>query len=415
MLATLALVFTVSAYFALGGSLLMILLEHKAHREGDQPLLSFLQDWSRFFLLMTVIMGLGLGMGIWFFLSVLQPYAILALFRGFFWVWAIVWVLVILQVSSALLYHSGWGVLSPRNHLALGWIFVASAWLCLFTANGVLACMQNPVKWLGVRHFVGGFFTQTFNPSLLMQAAMAFAVAGLFSLVAGSMADPPKLRSVLIRRASIFVTIGFVLLPAGMGWYAVTLPATAKALLLTPASYGGVLYYGGLILSILIFALVATGPLNQPSGCPRSFALLLFLLGLTVVFAGARIREESRMPFVIRDRLYVNGVEAGELSRLAKSGFLAKARFSSVKRVYEGPLKAGKDLFSLQCSSCHTTDGYRAIRPLVQGWSVEVLEEQLGRLEELRGPMPPFAGTAAERKALARWLASVALKKGEAE
>ena len=121
------------------------------------------------------------------------------------------------------------------------------------------------------------------------------------------------------------------------------------------------------------------------------------------------------MPFVIRDRLYMNGVEAAQLSRLAKSGFLAKARFASVKRVYEGPLKAGEDLFSLQCLSCHTMDGYRAIRPLVQGWSVEVLEEQLGRLEELRGPMPPFAGTGAEKRALARWLASIALKKAEGQ
>jgi len=67
----------------------------------------------------------------------------------------------------------------------------------------------------------------------------------------------------------------------------------------------------------------------------------------------------------------------------------------------------GSDVFDANCSSCHTLDDRTAIRPLVRGWPREYIAKQLTRLDELSGSMSPFDGTAAEREALATWLATL--------
>ncbi|MGE5198479.1 MAG: c-type cytochrome, partial [Rhodospirillaceae bacterium] len=86
----------------------------------------------------------------------------------------------------------------------------------------------------------------------------------------------------------------------------------------------------------------------------------------------------------------------------------------------------GGELFRVLCSSCHTVDGYLAIRPLVRGKSPEALNGVLARLaspvDAAGGAaawnavplsvktwrsrrMPPFAGTDEERESLAAYLA----------
>jgi len=70
---------------------------------------------------------------------------------------------------------------------------------------------------------------------------------------------------------------------------------------------------------------------------------------------------------------------------------------------------AAREIFRFQCASCHTLDGYNALRPLIHGWDEQMIDQALQRLHLLRsGVMPPFIGTETERKALARWLAEIA-------
>jgi len=164
------------------------------------------------------------------------------------------------------------------------------------------------------------------------------------------------------------------------------------------------LFFGALALSVITFSFAATGPLNQPSGSPRSLALLLFGLGLLTAFTTGRIREVSRMPYMIRGKLFANGIPAAGRRSLDRSGFLRAAPYAGVKSAAGESLKAGEELFRFQCAGCHTMEGRRGIAKLVKGWSEEVLVEQVGRLDRMRGSMPPFMGTARERLALAKWL-----------
>ncbi|MCA1732110.1 MAG: c-type cytochrome, partial [Acidobacteria bacterium] len=124
------------------------------------------------------------------------------------------------------------------------------------------------------------------------------------------------------------------------------------------------------------------------------------------------------------------------IDRLAESGILAVTRFSAlpaeVRNAWAIPAEheeaAGREVFRLTCSQCHTIDGYVAIRPLVTGKSASAIEGLLDRLavpRDIRGhdatwstpgvvlaswrnrAMPPFSGTAAEKRALAVYLAKL--------
>jgi mono/diheme cytochrome c family protein len=68
----------------------------------------------------------------------------------------------------------------------------------------------------------------------------------------------------------------------------------------------------------------------------------------------------------------------------------------------------GRELFRLECTQCHTADGYLAIRPLVRGAAPGSIDLTLMRLHGWRGRrMPPFVGTPGERRALAIYLATL--------
>lgn len=101
---------------------------------------------------------------------------------------------------------------------------------------------------------------------------------------------------------------------------------------------------------------------------------------------------------------YSNGLRVQDVSTVSRDGLLATAKWALVTRVGGQELRAGEEMFHLECSNCHTVDGYNGVRLLVRGWRQEFADYQLQRLNELKGFMPPFAGTAEERRALARWL-----------
>jgi len=398
--------FALACYFTAGASLLVVVLEHRAQREGNQFLLTFLQDWSRFFLLMATVLGLVLAAGAWLVAAVTEPAVVFPLARILFWVWGILWVFAGLGLSAVLLHYSGWGAVAPGHHLVVGWVAAGSAWACLFVVNGILAFLLDPGSWLKTGRLLDGFFNATFNPSLLVQVGLALGIGGLFTLVAGAESDPPRLRSILVRTSAWFALAGFTLMPVGEAWQAAVMPPAAREALFGGAGPGAGVFAAGIALAVLIVAILATGPLVRTAVTPRPLALLLLVLGLAAAGVSGWTRTAARAPWVISGYLQVNGTSPREVRAARESGFLRRTRYARA-RVSSDPL-AGEELFRFQCASCHTTTGVRGLRQIVRGWDVETIDHQIGRLEKLRGVMPPFAGTDAERRALARWLASTA-------
>ena len=190
---------------------------------------------------------------------------------------------------------------------------------------------------------------------------------------------------------------------------------------------------------------------------PRRFSRLeaaaLMLLGLGAAGGGEWVREGLRKPWLIDRYLFVNGVRvAGQsasaerdpfaLDALDERGVLATAAWSGAPTAFRpgDPVferlaaaeratvedEAGRAIFRLECAACHTERGHLGIRRLVAGRGVAALESVVAatampigrdgrpgswsdpavRVATWRGRrMPPFAGTAAERRALAVHLA----------
>jgi len=404
LMAAVSLVFALSAFFAVGGGTFQVLLERRAQEEGNQALLSFLQDWSRFFLLMTLIVGFVSWTGIWMGAVVLAPSAAFAFLKIFFWVFAVLCVLFVVQAASALLYHSTWGVVAPRDHLAIGWIFTGSAWLSLFCLNAVMTFMLTPGGWLTGGHLHDAFFNPTFWPSALMLASEAAGVAGLICLVAASREGSPPLKTILVRASAALVMPGFVLLPAGALWHAGALPADLRAALLHAGGPATVSFLTGLGLCVLLLILGAAGPFRRPRAASRAMALLLLLVGIGAIAAIEGTRGVVRSPCAIYGYLYLNGLDVRSIGKLREEGFLSRAKYASVHSVSGSPVRAGREIFRLQCMTCHSIDGWNPISRAVQGWDRDVLVKQIGRLDSLQGRMPPFAGTGDEKNALAEYL-----------
>lgn len=178
----------------------------------------------------------------------------------------------------------------------------------------------------------------------------------------------------------------------------------------------------------------------------------VMIAGLCSIGASEWAREGLRKPFVIGSYMFVNGTRLPppdgspvaaiplrdplQLANVDAAGVLQTAHFvrlSDATRTaqswtLEQEKEAGAEVFRLLCSQCHTTDRYLAIRPLVKGKSSGALEGVITRLAAPRDAagqpagwsapgvrlatwrerrMPPFAGTAAEKRALAVYLATI--------
>ena len=193
---------------------------------------------------------------------------------------------------------------------------------------------------------------------------------------------------------------------------------------------------GGLLAAVLVAAAVA----RRRTGFGVGLAVSVLAAGL-VTFGGAEfLRESLRKPYVITDYMFVNAVrlpapglaDPFSITALRERGVLATAKFVApvggrgtddvARRAADGAA-----VFRLLCATCHSLEGYHAIRPLVSGLTPQALDDIIGslaravddsgaesswtppvRLETWRERrMPPFGGTVDERRALATYLALV--------
>ena len=179
----------------------------------------------------------------------------------------------------------------------------------------------------------------------------------------------------------------------------------------------------------------------------------LMVLGIACVGGGEWVREGLRKPWVIDRYMFVNGVRAGGAGRAAMDdpfsleslqhrGVLATSPWAVApaalrpgEAAFEGlpaeervglEAEAGREVFRLQCAVCHTERGHLGVARLVRGKSLASITAILdaaakpvaadGQPSSWSDPrvrvatwlgrrMPPFAGTGAEKRALAIHLA----------
>jgi mono/diheme cytochrome c family protein len=127
-----------------------------------------------------------------------------------------------------------------------------------------------------------------------------------------------------------------------------------------------------------------------------------------------RVREFVRKPAVIENYMYANGIEMAKYPLLREEGVLAHATYCSQRTVTpENQFQAGRDMFVIACSRCHTTGGVNAVTGKLQAmygqepWDKDVVFNYIRTMHNVRTFMPPAPGTDAELTALANYLISL--------
>ena len=110
---------------------ILVLTERRAYANNDSQLLEYVKRHSKFFALLTVVLGAVTGVGIWFTIGLVSPEATSSLIHTFVWGWAIEWVFFFVEIAAALIYAYNWDILDRRTHLTIGWIYFIAAWMSL--------------------------------------------------------------------------------------------------------------------------------------------------------------------------------------------------------------------------------------------------------------------------------------------
>ena len=392
------------SHFAVGGGFFLVATESKARRENDAPLLAYCKRHSMFFALLTLVFGAISGVGIWFTIGLVSPEATSMLIHTFVWAWAMEWVFFFVEIAAAIIYAKTWETMDAASHQIIGWIYFVAAWMSLFIINGILTFMLTPGRWVATQNFWDGMFNPTFWPSLVARTAVCFILAGIFGYV-----TLPRLgdaaREKVARWSALWTIGGALVLPLGLYWYLAKIPLFAQLYLngsligVTHAVRGGVGFVVAAVALALIFGVWQPRLLRAP------VVAVLIVCGLGAIGAGEYLREFLRKPWVVNSVVYANDVRAAEVEGLQQKGIAKSANFLLTDDT--ASVEYGRNVFQLQCGSCHAATGYRGMTKKVDGWDAAFAADILQHIHMLRGTMPPFAGDETDRKALGKYLASL--------
>ena len=90
--------------FAVGGGIFLPTTEAWARKNNREDVIDFLKDFSRFFLILTNVVGAISGIGIWWAIGLISPQASSSLIRLFSFIWATEWAVFLVEIMSLVFY-----------------------------------------------------------------------------------------------------------------------------------------------------------------------------------------------------------------------------------------------------------------------------------------------------------------------
>ncbi len=407
LIALVAIFHVFISHFAIGGGLFLVITEIKGYRANNPAIVDYVKQHTKFFLLLTLVLGAISGVGIWFTIALIAPAATSILIHNFVFGWAIEWVFFVAEIVSIMVYYYTFGKMERRNHLIIGWLYFIFAWLSLFVINGIIGAMLTPGEWVRTGNFWDGIFNPSFWPSLFFRTFLCLMLAGLYGFLTATRIKEQPLRLTMVRYCATWLLAPFLLFLASGYWYVTALPPVPKNWILnfTPELavslktfiwFSPLLFLGGLIMVIRL-----------PQTAKQSLAVVLMLIGITYMGSFEYIREGSRRPYTIYKHIYANSILASDLASVQAKGVLSSAKWVSHKEITEdNRLTAGKQLYNIMCLSCHSVGGpMRDIKTLTAKFaSISAMSAKISGLGKLKECMPPSVGTPEEQEALAAYI-----------
>ncbi len=406
------------SHFAVGGGLFLVLTERKAYRENNMGLLDWLKKHTKFFVLLTVVFGAVSGVGIWFVISLTSPSGTSTLIHAYVWAWALEWVFFFLEITASLLYLYGWEKLDRKTHVWFGWIYFLCAFASMVIINGIITFMLTSGSWVENHDFWAGFFNPTYFPSLFIRFAFSLALAGIYALITASLQKDSDLKGKLVKWGASWIVPAFIVLPFIAMWYIHNIPAEMWAsstggMPTATRSTGIILIFASITFVLSIFAFIL------PKKVTILFSLLVFLSAYFTMWGFEFIRESIRKPYIISNYMYGNSLyktpmpgDGGfTVENITRAGVLKTAKWVRHRTITEeNKSEVGREIFRVECQTCHTVDAYRGLKGRVgkRNWDESTIYKMLGSLDLMyNGVMPPFSGTEQEREALAHYISSI--------
>lgn len=394
------------AHFAVGGGLFLVLTEKKALREESQTIMDYVRRHAKFFLLLTLVFGGVSGVGIWFTISLVAPEATSILIHNFVFGWATEWVCFLGEIVAILLYYYSFGKIDSRKHLRLGWLYFIFAWLSLLIINAIIGFMLTPGQWLQTHSFWDGVFNPSFWPSLFFRSFLILMVTGLFCFFTASRVQDEKTRHSLLRYCALWVGLPFLPVLACGYWYLRAMPPEVQDLILVRSREIAPVLKAFLWLGPIVVLGGVFMALKKPNVVNKLFVWVLIIVGFGFYGSFEFIREAGRKPYLIHGYIYSNGIRVSRQAEIQAKGIMKSAKWVSHRDITDqNLLAAGKELFEINCLSCHSVGGpLNDILPRTAKFGFEGMQVMLGGIGKINTYMPPFWGTALERKALAAYI-----------
>lgn len=429
LIGVVAIAHVLVSHFAVGGGIVIAVVETLAVRRNDPALRDLARRTSLMLILVSTVFGAISGVAIWFAIGLVHPAATSLLIHNYVWGWAAEWAFFILEVVTALLYWATWDRVRPRTHLLVIWLYAFAAFMSLVIIQGILSFMLTPGRWIETRSFWHGIFNPTYFPGLALRTGTCLLLAGAYMTFAALRERDRAARARLVRLLAAFQAVGAVVAYAGYRWWEVAIPESVRAIFLgaKPILPALASTRGLALWSLAAFLALALAALLLPKAQRWPVALAALLAGFLFLGGYERLREGARKPFVIRDVMFSNGVWVREIPHLNRDGVLSKAAWAARGASISHETR-GRAVFRAQCASCHTLDGYLSIRRIVAPMDADsiggILEVMRGDGDKYASPdyvvagavattrldypyMPPLVGTDEEVSALRDYLAGL--------
>jgi hypothetical protein len=286
----------------------------------------------------------------------------------------------------------------------------------------ILGFMMDPGNWNNHHSLLNGFTNPIYLPQLMFRTPTAMLVAGVFGMLLGTIFGVKdkelRKRSVKYSATWIFIWAPISLIGAVIYWN--VLP---EAMVENMSTAVGTMqfqeYYDVLRWVILIaisFVLVIAGIGIMRPGKVKMWMVIIpcfFVFGFLGIFE--RVREFIRKPYVIGGYMYSNLLREEDYPLYKKEGILKHATYASTHEVTDAnKIQAGRDVFMLTCSRCHTTKGINSItyvfeRMYGEGKPLDIasVAGYIPNMHVGRTYMPPFPGNEKELDALAHFIKSL--------
>ncbi len=437
VIAQMALIHVVLAHYSVGAGFLIYGLE-KADRTGQNKGIQRALDLvSNSVVYVNFVVGAITGVGIWFCISLFSADATQHLIQKFVWLWGTEWTFFAVEIIIGYLYYYNRHRISPERRLALAKLYLIFTWGSLVVITGILSYMLTSksgnalVSWANPSAF----------PSVFLRTISSVTIACLLVMI---LVDIKKLFNFSAdseEKTSVFQVLDgylrwfFLMLPFGL-WYRATLPASAVSFAegsSVPISM--FLAFSGFLSAIV--TITAWYAYLHKRVLQLEVAAILFILGIVATFSTEFVREGIRKPYVIRPILYSNGILAEDVDEwrrqtdIATSVLLVSSLYPGTKREKAAgqwllpdkskystlsTVERGEYLYRAQCSSCHTANGFNALKHLVRGWEDREFGAATLRNLHISKPfMPPFIGTRTDMDDLVDYALTLLDKKLETE